>query len=266
MNFRYVISFSVLIFLFAYSCKNKNIKETSVCITTDMGIIKLKLYNETPLHRDNFISLIKKGYFTNKIFERVIKNFMIQGGSSSPSLIDDPNPERNFNYTIPAEITNKYYHKRGALAAARKDDIVNPKKESTPTQFYIVQGEKFTDKQLDEIEYAINVQLVQYQARIYYKQAVTKLKLTNSAINDQALIKEAIAKAKNENGKKPYTFSKEQIQQYTTLGGTPHLDGTYTVFGEVIQGMDVVDKIANIKTLPGDKPETEIKFSIKIID
>jgi len=266
MNFRYIISFSLLIFLFTSSCKNKNVKETNVCITTDMGIIKLKLYNETPLHRDNFLNLIKKGYFTNKIFERVIKNFMIQGGSSSPSLIDDPNPERNFNYTIPAEITNKYYHKKGALAAARKDDIVNPKKESTPTQFYIVQGEKFTDKQLDEIEYAINVQLVQSQARIYYKQAITKLKLTNSAINDQALIKEAIAKAKNENGKKPYTFSKEQIQQYTTFGGTPHLDGTYTVFGEVIQGMDVVDKIANIKTLPGDKPETEIKFSIKIID
>jgi cyclophilin family peptidyl-prolyl cis-trans isomerase len=264
MKFKYFTYLWLFIFTTSNSCSNIKQKETIVCITTDLGIIKLKLYNETPLHRNNFINLIKKGYFTDKIFERVIKNFMIQGGSS-PAQKPDIHPESEIKYTIPAEFNPNLFHKRGTLGAARKGDLENPNRESTATQFYIVQGEKYTRDQLNEIEDGINAQLIQSKARLYYQKELQHAQQEHQPYIDQTLVKSAIAKAQQENSENPFEFSKKQIKTYTTIGGAPHLDGTYTVFGEVTEGMDVVDKIANAKTSKTDSPEKEIHFSIKIL-
>lgn len=189
----------------------KDQKDYVVVIHTDMGDITVKLYNETPLHRDNFIKLVNEGYYDGSIFHRVIKDFMIQGGGGKTGM-EDP------GYTIPAEFVSKYYHKKGALAAARKPDQVNPKKESSGSQFYIVQGRKFTAQELEMMG--------------------------------------------QRSGKK---FTPEQIKDYGTIGGTPHLDGDYTVFGEVISGLDVVDKIAAVQTGQADRPVKEIKMRMSVL-
>ena len=175
-------------------------KETVVVIETSMGTIKAKLYNDTPLHRDNFIKLVNEGWYNGSPFHRVINNFMIQGGQNADGRLDP-------GYTIPAEFRENHFHKKGALCAARQGDQVNPKKASSGSQFYIVQGQVFDDRML-------------------------------------ALYEERLDKI----------FSATQRQAYKTVGGTPHLDGDYTVFGEVIEGLDVVDKIARVKTGYMDVP------------
>jgi len=186
-------------------------KRTKVLIHTDLGDITVALYNETPKHRDNFIKLAKSGFYNGSIFHRVIKDFMVQGGGAAGGAQDA-------GYKIPAEIVSKYYHKKGALAAARQGDQVNPKRESSGSQFYIVQGKKLTDAELDQFS------------------AQTGKKLTP-----------------------------DQRNIYKTIGGTPHLDGDYTVFGEVISGLDVIDKIASVPTGPGDKPVKDIKMTMKVL-
>ena len=179
-------------------------KETVVVIETSIGTIKAKLYNDTPKHRDNFIKLINEGWYNGSPFHRVIKDFMIQGGQNADGRLDP-------GYTIPAEITSNHFHKKGVLAAARMPDQVNPKKESSGSQFYIVQGKKYDENWLDMFE--------------------------------------------NRTGK---VFSARQRQAYQTVGGSPHLDGDYTVFGEVIEGLEVVDKIAAVKTGGQDVPITPV--------
>ena len=175
-------------------------KETVVVIETSMGTIKAKLYNDTPKHRDNFIKLINEGWYNGSPFHRVIKDFMIQGGQNADGRLDP-------GYTVPAEFKDNHFHKKGALAAARQPDQVNPKKASSGSQFYIVQGKVYDDKTLD-----------MFESRM---------------------------------GK---VFSAKERQAYKTVGGTPHLDGEYTVFGEVTEGLDVVDKIAAVKTGRMDVP------------
>jgi peptidyl-prolyl cis-trans isomerase B (cyclophilin B) len=175
-------------------------KETVVVIKTSMGTIKAKLYNDTPQHRDNFIKLVNEGWYNGSPFHRVIKEFMIQGGQNKDGRLDP-------GYTVPAEFKDNHFHKKGALAAARQPDQVNPKKASSGSQFYIVQGKVYDDKWLDMFE--------------------------------------------NRSGK---VLSARQRQTYKTVGGTPHLDGDYTVFGEVTEGLDIVDKIAAVKTGQMDVP------------
>ena len=209
--------------------------EKKVCITTSFGDIKIKLYDETPQHRDNFVKLVKAAYFDSILFHRVIKDFMIQGGDPD-SKKADPNAilgNGGPSYTIPAEIlvdtitSNtatgvkkttivKKFHKKGALGAARDN---NPAKASSGSQFYIVQGKVYTEQQLAS-----------------FAQRAGK------------------------------TFSKEQIEAYTTIGGTPHLDGDYTVFGEVYEGMSIVDSIAAQKIGPYDRPVKDIRMTIKMIE
>ena len=182
------------------SAQQKNTeKETIVTIKTSMGTIKAKLYNDTPLHRDNFIKLVNEGWYNGSPFHRVIREFMIQGGQNKDGRLDP-------GYTIPAEIKDTHFHKKGALAAARQPDQVNPKKASSGSQFYIVQGKKFDENWLN-----------MYESR---------------------------------SGK---VFSARQRQAYQTTGGSPHLDGDYTVFGEVTEGLDIVDKIAAVKTVDNGK-------------
>jgi cyclophilin family peptidyl-prolyl cis-trans isomerase len=180
--------------------------ETEVTIETDYGTIKLRLYDDVPLHRANFIKLIKDGYYDNADFYRVEKEFMIQGGDLNKKL----------NYRIPSEFNQKYFHKRGALSMARTDDN-NPKRESSAAEFFIVQGERYADWDIDQ------------QAK--------------------------------DNG---LTLTPEQRQTYLTQGGYMSLDQQYTVFGEVVEGIDVVDKIAGVKVYNTDKPVKKIPFSISV--
>jgi cyclophilin family peptidyl-prolyl cis-trans isomerase len=191
------------------SCKEE--KSMKVLLETSEGNIVLQLYEDTPQHSENFLKLVKKGYYDGVIFHRVIANFMIQTGDPDSK---NPVPGKSYgkggpNYKIPAEILPGHHHKKGSLAAARQGNAINPKRESSGSQFYIVQGRVFDVEDL----------------------------------NAEAKV-----------GK----FSEEAIKNYTTIGGTPHLDGEYTVFGEVIEGLDIVDKIALAQTHQGDRPVKDI--------
>jgi len=186
--------------------------ETLIVIHTSYGDITAKLYNDTPKHRDNFIKLIKEGWYDDSPFHRVINGFMIQGGSNKNGKTDP-------GYTIEAEIKPNHFHKKGALAAARMPDNVNQEKRSSGSQFYIVQGNKASDQYLDAVE-----------------------------------------------AKTGHHFTAEERETYKTIGGTPHLDGGYTVFGEVLEGFDVIDKIAAVKTGPGNKPIDKVTMKIEILE
>lgn len=186
-------------------------KRIQIKISTEYGDMIAELYNETPKHRDNFVKLIKEGWYTDSPFHRVIKNFMIQGGHNADGRVDP-------GYTIPAEFSTNFYHKKGALSAARMGDQVNPMKESSGCQFYIVQGKPTSEEML--------VSMSQRSG---------------------------------------FSYSNEAIEVYSTLGGTPHLDGAYTVFGELISGLEVIDKIAAVPTGTGDVPVKPILMQISII-
>jgi len=187
-------------------------KQIKILITTDYGDMTAVLYNETPQHRDNFVKLINEGWYEGSPFHRVMQNFMIQGGQNADGRLDP-------GYTIPAEFVPGKYHKKGALAAARKGDQVNPEKASSGSQFYFVQGQVLTDENIDMYANRLGIEI-----------------------------------------------GEQQREAYKTIGGTPHLDGSYTVFGEVIDGMDVIDKIAAVKTGGNNKPVEDVTMSIKIIE
>lgn len=204
-----LIAFFVLLSAGLFAQQNK---ETLVLIKTTYGDITAKLYNDTPLHRDNFIKLIKQGWYDDSPFHRVINNFMIQGGGNKAGKTDP-------GYTVPAEFKSHYIHKKGALAAARMPDQINPEKQSSGSQFYIVQGQKYN---------AATMQMMSQR-----------------------------------NG---FAYSEDHLKTYANLGGTPHLDGTYTVFGEVIDGFDVIDKIAAVQTGQADRPLTEVTMKIEVLE
>ena len=197
-------------------------QSTKVLIETSMGNITVMLYDETPLHRDNFIKLVESNFYDSILFHRVINNFMIQAGdptskNAAPDLLLG---DSDTDYTIPAEFDYpKYYHKKGALAAARTSDDENPERRSSGSQFYIVQGRTFTDEKLDKYEAHLGIKMPA-DIREYYK----------------------------------------------TVGGTPHLDTQYTVFGEVLEGMDVVNAIAAVETNKDDRPIVDVRIlKMKII-
>ncbi len=250
---------------------NAQNKETIVVITTDYGEMRVKLYNETPLHRDNFIKLVGEGFYDGLLFHRVIDGFMIQGGDpeSKGAPASKGLGSGDVGYTIPAEIVYpKYYHKKGVLAAARQSDQVNPQKRSSGCQFYIVQGKTMTDAELDRMEQ--NMQVKAKNAR-FYEIADTKTDLIQRlrAAGDQAglekLQAEILAQIDGESVEAaPLKFSEQMREDYKTIGGTAFLDNEYTVFGEVIEGLDVIDKIAVVKTRPGDRPEVDLKMKIEV--
>ena len=242
-------------------------KETLVKIETTLGDIEVKLYNETPKHRDNFIKLVKDGVYEGTLFHRVIKDFMIQAGD--PDSKNAPKGKMlgtgDVGYTVPAEfVYPKYFHKKGALSAARQGDNVNPKKESSGCQFYIVTGRKFTEPQLLGMENKINEQreeaifdsLAQKHMKEIYKMRKAGDTEGLYALQDTL---EAQAQAMADKEEK-FHFTPEQIQAYTTVGGAPHLDGSYTVFGEVVEGMETVEKIEIAKTNRADRPLDNIRI------
>jgi peptidyl-prolyl cis-trans isomerase B (cyclophilin B) len=195
--------------------------EQLVKISTDYGDMVVKLYNGTPLHRDNFIKLVKGHYYDGTLFHRVIKDFMIQGGdpdskgAAPGQMLGNGGP----GYTIPAEFRKEYFHKKGVIAAARESDNINPEKASSGSQFYIVQGRKWSNMELNTMEQ-----------------------------------------------QRHHLIPWEQKEIYMKIGGTPHLDGNYTVFGEVISGLNVIDSIA---ALPGDRmnrPLKDVKMTVTLIE
>lgn len=245
--------------------RNEN---TIVSIKTSLGDIKIKLYDGTPIHRENFIHLINSGFYEGISFHRIIKNFMIQAGdpatktSLSPAFPDSLN-----TYTIPAEFNILYNHKKGALAAAREGNDVNPDMRSSGTQFYIVQGVKLNDDDLNLAEQRINSNMKQSLFNGLIKQTTDSVRLSGKSMTDAEI--QEIASIKmfdNLTTNIDYKISVEQRNIYKTIGGTPRLDGAYTVFGEVIEGLDIVDKIADAPTDSIDKPLNDIKIiKIKII-
>ncbi len=217
--------FAALLLLFA--CKPQH-NERLVVISTDYGDITIKLYDKTPKHSDNFWKLASDGYFDKTLFHRVIKNFVIQGGDPDSKKAKPGQMLGNGgpDYTIPLEYVPEYIHKRGAVGMGRENDDINPSMASAGSQFYIVQGKQFTDAGLDTV----------------YKKV-----------------------ARHHPKAKSFVLSPQQREAYKTIGGIPHLDGFYTVFGEVVSGMDVVDKIAAVKTDTNDRPIQDIDMKIRII-
>ena len=251
----------------------KKSDEVEVIMITSKGELILKLYNQTPIHRDNFVNLINNQFYNGISFHRVIKNFMAQAG--------DPNsrdPEytgslgnNSEGETLPAEIYPSLFHKKGALAAARMGDQVNPEKRSSGSQFYIVQGKKYNRNQLTQMEARINQQLEGNLVGIFLKDSSNREYMNRVKVCQQNgwmdSLNVVIGEIKNMVLKDvdKFTFSEEQLKAYETVGGTPFLDNGYTVFGEVVSGIDIIDSICTTPTLPGDKPqEPIIILSVKI--
>ena len=248
----------------------------TVLIETPFGNMKVKLFNETKLHKANFLKLVNEHFYDSLLFHRVIEGFMIQGGDPYSKHADAFKllGDSDLHYTIPAEFNKNLFHKKGMLCAARNGDDVNPTKASSAVQFYIVQGKVRTDEDLRKFEKRINKDLItklknellSKQENSDLKQKITRFK--DEKQSDSLLVYNMIAEKlidseyeKTEH----YTFSKEQQTIYKTIGGTPHLDTNYTVFGEVIEGLEVIDKIAQAKTNKDDRPLIDLRMKISII-
>lgn len=248
------------------SSNMENEKRTRVKLETTLGNITVALYNETPKHRDNFIKLVKEGVYDSTLFHRVIKQFMIQAGDPDSKNASDTAMLGNgdVGYTIPAEFNPKFFHKKGVLAAARQGDDVNPEKASSGCQFYIVTGRKFTEPQLLGMENKINEQREEAIFDNLAHQHMKEIYKMRKAGDNAGLLElqdslEAEARALADKEEK-FRFTPEQIKAYSTVGGAPHLDGSYTVFGEVVEGMDVVEKIETAKTNRADRPLTNVRI------
>lgn len=263
---------SVILFLiiFTISCKSTGDNEnTTILMKTTLGDITLKLYDATPIHLDNFIRLVKAGLYDGVSFHRVINSFMIQSGDLSTRPAGIPqNADSLKIYTIPPEFKSEFFHKKGALAAARMGNDVNPEMRSSGTQFYIVQGKKLTDAELDRAELQINKNLKQAMFGKFLKHVSDSVRLSGSQLTDAEIQEKASSKmfqylTTNED----YKIPEYQRSIYKTLGGVPSLDCTYTVFGEVTEGLEVVDRIAAVQTDNHDRPVSDIKIlKMKIIN
>lgn len=244
-----------------------------VKISTTEGEIIVRLYDETPKHRDNFLKLAKDGYFNGTLFHRVIKDFMIQGGdpdskgAPAGKTLGTGGPD----YTIPAEfVYPQLFHKRGALSAARLGDEVNPEKESSGSQFYIVWGKTYKAAELKQMERQLEMQQEQNifnQLARENRDKILELRRNRDRAGLQELQDELVAETKAismEKGKP--TFTDAQREAYTTVGGTPFLDNQYTVFGEVEEGLDVVEKIQNCATLGNDRPKEDVSMTVEVIE
>ena len=250
-----------------------NKKSNLVLIETSLGNIKIRLYDETPQHRDNFLKLVENGYYNGQLFHRVIKDFMIQGGD--PDSKGAPAGKQlgagEPGYQIPAEfVYPQLFHKRGALSAARTSDQVNPQKASSGSQFYIVWGSVYDANQIKNMEMQKKQQAMKAYFNSLANQKIATIQTLYQAKDNaglDSLQKELIALTETEfkNNPEKGGFTPEQVQAYTTIGGTPHLDGEYTVFGEVVEGIEIVEKIQNCQTDSSDRPKSDITMKMSII-
>ncbi|MCE3228526.1 MAG: peptidylprolyl isomerase [Bacteroidetes bacterium] len=259
------------------SVAGQTLSKETIIIETSFGKMKLKLYEETPYHKANFLKLVREGTLDSLLFHRIINNFMIQGGDplSKKAKAGDSLGHGDLGYTLPAEFKEGIIHKKGALAAARESDNINPKFESSASQFYIVMGKKRSMEDLKKYEDRINTTHYTNCARAFMKsdkgsalkQKYNRLKNENKSDSAAMINTEIEASIKTIHLQTPeYKFNQKQIDTYTSIGGTPHLDGTYTVFGEVIEGLTIIDKIAAVKTDKRDRPLEDIRMKITITE
>lgn len=252
----------------AMTTENTTPDTTSVTVKveTTAGTFTVLLYGDTPRHRDNFVKLVKEGYYNGVLFHRVINEFMVQTGD--PDSKEAPAGKQlgagGPGYTIEAEINfPRHFHKRGALAAARQGDQVNPERRSSGSQFYVVTGNKISEGQLDMLQAQMKNQQLQATFNALaapYMDQVRQMQMAGDRDGLMKLQNELVAKAEAEVAAHPLTITPEMAEAYTTVGGAPHLDGQYTVFGEVISGMDVIDAIEKAETDRNDRPLEDIKI------
>ena len=238
-----------------------------------MGDITVRLYDETPLHRDNFLKLAAEGFFDGTLFHRVIKDFMIQGGDpeSKGAHTGKSLGSGGPGYNVPAEIKPAtLFHKRGALSAARLGDEVNPMKESSGSQFYIVWGKVYKTAELKQLEHQMKMQQEQ---NIFNALAMERrdeiMNLRRNRDRDGLMVlQEKLGNMALEKSKElgAPAFTPEQMNVYTTLGGTPFLDGGYTVFGEVEEGLEIVEAIQNVETAMDDRPKTDVVMNVTVLE
>ncbi|MDD4225420.1 MAG: peptidylprolyl isomerase [Mariniphaga sp.] len=261
--------FALLITTFSCGHAMQNGEKADVIIKTAQGDIRIKLYDKTAAHKKNYEKLIQENFFDGLLFHRVIKNFMIQGGDpdSRNAQLGERLGGGSLDYTLPAEIIPEYFHKWGAVAAARRGDASNPEKRSSSSQFYIVQGRVFSHGELDTLEMVKNQQIFNDKMRDQILSVQEEMQQYRDQ-NDRdgfnlkmAEIREKVDSIMEVQGIK-FRFTKEQRQIYTTVGGYPSLDGDYTVFGEVVEGMEVVDKISEVDTDQNDRPIQDIQMKI----
>ena len=269
------VAFFIIIALFAtiISCgsSDKKVDGPVVSIKTEFGEIKVKLYDETPEHKKNFLKLVNEGFYNDLLFHRVINNFMVQGGdpeskNAQPGQkLGGGSPE----YTVPAEFVPKYFHKKGALAAARKGGPSNPEKRSSGSQFYIIQGELFSPGKLDTLETMKNSRAKNELLKENFAKANNELSEFRKNQDQEGFnlcIVEIREKVDSIFESRPqFKFSDAQKEAYTTIGGYPSLDGDYTVFGEVIEGLEVLDKIAAVETDPNNRPVNDVRMQVKLV-
>ena len=248
--------------------------ETQVRMQTNLGTITLKLYNETPLHRDNFIKLVKNGQYEGLLFHRVINEFMIQGGdvTSKNAPLNKQLGAGDLGYTVPAEfVYPRYFHKRGALCAARTGDDSNPEKASSASQFYIVTGKVYSEGEIKQLEKQKESRLKQtIFNRLQNENKTTIMQYYKSGDKDSlAIMRDTLigkTEIETEKRKEETKLTAQQREAYTTVGGVPFLDNEYTVYGEVIEGIEIVDKIQKVKTNSSDRPlENIVIESMQII-
>jgi cyclophilin family peptidyl-prolyl cis-trans isomerase len=264
----------ILVFILLLTMSNiqSQEKEAIVALQTEFGTLKIKLYKDTPLHKANFLKLVSEGFYTDLLFHRVIEHFMVQGGDPDSKNASDTTRlgTGDLGYTVPAEIVYPaHFHKRGALAAARTGNDANPEKASSASQFYIVTGKKYSEKNLSSIEKPKFERFVQDAYNKLQAESKATIKgfyssgdLDGLAAFRQGLYKQAEEAATLQN----LQFTPEQRLAYTQQGGAPHLDGEYTVFGEVIEGLDVLDKLEKVKVNKNDRPVNNVKMNIMQIE
>lgn len=251
-----------------------NEQQSQVLIETSVGNIKVRLYNDTPKHRDNFLRLVQEGAYDNILFHRIVRNFMVQTGDPSlkPEGIQPTVDTTAYHYTIPAEIVYpRHFHHKGVLAAARMGDAVNPQKESSGSQFYIVTGKVFNKIELLELRnllYQGKVDAKYEQLRSHHIKELYLLRKSGKKDRLQEMEDSLLREAESymvQNPPAPLTT--EQEKAYTTIGGAPHLDGEYTIFGEVIEGMQIVESIEKVRTNNKERPLSEVYIKkMTIID
>lgn len=272
-SIRLILIFTLQLTFFLAACSDGNKKDYLITIKTRYGDMKAILYDQTPKHKSNFIKLAKEGYYDSLLFHRVIKDFMIQTGDPDSKgakpgeMLGKGGPD----YTIPAEIRPGLIHQKGAIAAARQGDNINPSRASSGSQFYIVEGKVYTRPELEAA--MINYNALYKDFNTFLQQPENKdlmdlaiqLQKENRIDSLQKLIlskKDEIEQKFGEKYELPLT--NKQVQEYTTVGGVPHLDGAYTVFGQVIDGLDVIDKIAAVKTDSNDRPLDDVMLSVTV--
>ncbi len=265
MNKSLTISTLLILSLILVGCSSKYKDGKHVLIQTTEGDIIVKLYDATPKHRDNFLKLAENGFYDGLIFHRVIKDFVIQSGDPDTRKVEAGKiyGDKDAGYLIDPEFVDTILHKKGVIAMARENDYVNPGKKSSSSQFYIVVGKLYTPEQLKDLEKSLNNKLRDkihskvydslFQNQQYDNETFDSLRKKANRIIDSITLHDQIK------------FSEQQRKIYTTFGGIPHLDGNYTIFGEVVEGIEVVEKISQINTDKNDRPVKDIEIKVRIL-